>query len=327
MIVLSDSVQQISRTAGAGDYSLDGIVTNAGVLPFAGRVTVGKKCRYKVQQLGTTTFEINEGVFDGDSLTRERLVLSSTGAPINWPDGSDKIITLVAIAEDFGPEGGQHCFALSTGAVASGVCAVLAAAFDVPISALKGGTEIYLKLHADAADGATLTVNGTLGPWPIKIGGITRLVQKGDMPINGISRLVFDDIANQWHLLNPADASLRVAQTFTATQTFTNAKMVKQDLTDAATVAWDGALGQIGKVVLGGNRTMGLPTNLVAEAFYVVRVSQDATGGRSLAWNSVFKFARGVAPTLTSAANALDTFTFQYDGTNLVEFGRNQDVK
>jgi hypothetical protein len=327
MIVLSDSVQQISRTAGAGDYSLDGIVTNAGVLPFAGRVTVGKKCRYKVQQLGTTTFEINEGVFDGDSLTRERLVLSSTGAPINWPDGSDKIVTLVAIAEDFGPEGGQHCFAVSTGVVVSSACAVLAASFDVPISALKSGTEVYLKLHADAADAATLTVNGTFGPWPIKVGGITRAIAKGDAPINSIARLVFDDVANQWHLLNPVDASLRAAQTFTGTQTFTNAKMVKQDLVDGASVPWDGALGQIGKLVLGGNRTMAAPTNLVAEAFYVARISQDATGGRSLAWNSIFKFARGVAPTLTTTANALDTFTFQYDGTNLVEFGRNQDVK
>lgn len=327
MIALENNVQQISRTAGAGPYSLDSVVTNAGVLPFAGRVGVGKKCRYKVQQLGTTTFELNEGTFDGANLLRDTFIQSSTGAPINWPDGSDKIITLVTIAEDFGPLGGELRYSVSTGVVASGACAALAADFGAPIPELKAGAEIHLKLHADAADNATLTVNGTLGPHPIKVAGITRPIVRGDMPIDSVARLVFDSGANQWHLLNPVDANLRQAQSWAAMQTFLGAKMVKQDLADTATIAWDASLGQIGKVILGGNRVMGAPTNLVAEAFYVARVLQDVTGGRTLGWNSIFKFTRGTLPTISSAANALDVFVFQYDGANLVEFGRNQDVK
>ncbi len=97
-----------------------------------------------------------------------------------------------------------------------------------------------------------------------------------------------------------------------------------QTLTDAATIAWDTALGPIAKVTLGGNRTMGAPSNLAADCFYALMVIQDGTGGRTLAWNSVYKFAAATAPTITATAAKRDIFTFWSDGTNLYEVGRSQ---
>ena len=90
----------------------------------------------------------------------------------------------------------------------------------------------------------------------------------------------------------------------------------QQALTDGATVNWDTALGNMATLTLGGNRTMAAPTNLVPGT-YILKLSQDATGSRTVTWNSVFKWASGTAPTLSTGANAVDILTFYCDGTNL----------
>lgn len=97
-------------------------------------------------------------------------------------------------------------------------------------------------------------------------------------------------------------------------------------LTDGATISWDVSQSQVAKVTLAGNRTLAAPTNLVDGAFYSLAVYQDATGSRTLSWNSVFKFVSGTAPTLTTTANGKDFFVFKSDGTNLYEQGRAQAV-
>lgn len=90
-----------------------------------------------------------------------------------------------------------------------------------------------------------------------------------------------------------------------------------QTLTDAATIAWDMDVGAVAKVTLAGNRTLGAPTNLKDGGTYILRVIQDGTGSRTLAYSGVFKWPNGTAPTLTTTANAVDIITFVSDGTNL----------
>jgi len=97
-------------------------------------------------------------------------------------------------------------------------------------------------------------------------------------------------------------------------------------LTDAATVAWNTALGQVATFTfVSTSRTVGAPTNLVNGGFYALAVIQNA-GSNTLTWNSVFKWASGVAPTLSTAAAAQDYFVFRSNGTNLYEQGRSQGV-
>ena len=103
-----------------------------------------------------------------------------------------------------------------------------------------------------------------------------------------------------------------VVTSFTAQQNFGEAT-----LTDGATINWNLNTQQAAKVTLGGNRTMAAPTNLVAGGTYVLRVIQDGTGSRTITWNSVFKWAGGTAPTLSTGANAVDILTFISDGTNM----------
>jgi len=96
-------------------------------------------------------------------------------------------------------------------------------------------------------------------------------------------------------------------------------------LTDAATVAWNTTNQVATFTFVSSNRTMGAPTNLKNGAFYALAVIQNG-GSNTLTWNSVFKWAAGTAPTLSTAAGAKDYFTFRSDGTNLYQQGISQAV-
>ena len=89
-------------------------------------------------------------------------------------------------------------------------------------------------------------------------------------------------------------------------------------LSDGANISWDLNANQVAKVTLGGNRTLDNPTNQKAGSTYILRIIQDATGSRTLAFGSAYDFPGGTAPTLTAAANAVDLLTFVSDGTNML---------
>ena len=57
-------------------------------------------------------------------------------------------------------------------------------------------------------------------------------------------------------------------------------------LTDAPTIPINAALGNTFTVTLGGNRTLGTPTNPVSGQKIIVRVTQDGVGGRQLSYSS-----------------------------------------
>ena len=86
-------------------------------------------------------------------------------------------------------------------------------------------------------------------------------------------------------------------------------------LADAAIVTWDVNSGSIAQVTLAGNRTLGALTGALGGAVYTLIVKQDLTGSRALTYHSSYKFAYGVAPTLTTTTGSVDIITFLYDGT------------
>lgn len=90
-----------------------------------------------------------------------------------------------------------------------------------------------------------------------------------------------------------------------------------QTLTDGATISWDLSSNQVAQVTLGGNRTLGAPTNQNAGGTYVLIVRQPAGNNHTLSFNSVYKFAAGNAPTITASNGAVDVLTFISDGTNM----------
>lgn len=111
--------------------------------------------------------------------------------------------------------------------------------------------------------------------------------------------------------------SLKTAQEFTKTQNF-NATT----LSDGATIAWDASAHQVTSVTLGGNRALAAATNQVDGGVYILTCIQDGSGGRTLSFNSNYKFTGGAAPTLTTTAAARDVIVFVSNGTNMFEIGR-----
>jgi len=89
-----------------------------------------------------------------------------------------------------------------------------------------------------------------------------------------------------------------------------NAYMQIDALTDASTIAVDMSVGNNFSVTLGGNRTLGNPTNLTAGQSGVIFITQDGTGSRTLAYSSYWDFPSQTAPTLTTTANAVDVLVY-----------------
>ena len=71
-------------------------------------------------------------------------------------------------------------------------------------------------------------------------------------------------------------------------------------------------------VTLGGNRTLANPSNIVAGQSGIIVITQDATGSRTLAYGSYWKFAGGTAPTLTTTANAVDVLAYYTNSTTTI---------
>lgn len=82
-------------------------------------------------------------------------------------------------------------------------------------------------------------------------------------------------------------------------------------------VSWDVESAQVVKHTMSENTTI-TPSNMVDGGFYCLIIQQDAGGsGYTVSWSSEFQFAGGTAPTLSTAADAVDILVFESDGTNL----------
>ena len=167
-------------------------------------------------------------------------------------------------------------------------------------------------------DGSTLNVGagGTLGSaaytasTAYEVAGAAAAAQAASQPVDS-------DLTAIAALTTTAYGRAFLALADAAAARATIGTSTTQTLTDAASITWDMATSPVAKVTLGGNRTLAAPTNLVDGGTYILRVIQDGTGSRTLAYDAVFKWPGGTAPVLSTAINAIDILTFVSDGTNL----------
>jgi len=106
--------------------------------------------------------------------------------------------------------------------------------------------------------------------------------------------------------------------TLTGTVTLSGRQVSTPDtLTDAATIAVDASLGNDFKVTLGGNRTLGNPTNPTDGQKIVFAIRQDGTGSRTLALGADYRLGTDItAVTLSTAANKTDYLGVRYNSTD-----------
>ena len=98
-------------------------------------------------------------------------------------------------------------------------------------------------------------------------------------------------------------------------------------LSDGATITIDMATACHHSVTLGGNRTFAAPSNQVVGQSGSIFITQDGTGSRTASFNSAFKFVAGVAPSLSSSANAIDRIDYIIKSSNVIHCTISLDVK
>lgn len=110
-----------------------------------------------------------------------------------------------------------------------------------------------------------------------------------------------------------------VASTITASKTFTAPVIAPVvSLTDAASVVVNMALGNNFALTLAGNRTLAAPTGVTPGQTGHIYLVQDGTGSRTLAYNNAYVFVSGTAPTLSTAANAVDLLVYNAQTTTAI---------
>ena len=143
-----------------------------------------------------------------------------------------------------------------------------------------------------------------------------------------------DGTANQ-ALKTDASGNLGFASFLLATET-TNGQVVTggvrgaiTTLTDAATIAIDMDDNNNFKVVLGGARTLGNPTNVVEGQTGFIEVHQDGTGNRTLGYGTNYRFVGGASglPTVTTTANAVTVLAYAVMADEKILITAHLDVK
>ncbi len=99
-------------------------------------------------------------------------------------------------------------------------------------------------------------------------------------------------------------AVLGLAQSFTKQQASTPTA-----LTDATNISVNALNGNVFTVTLGGNRTLDNPSNLAAGQTFMFVITQDGTGGRTLAYGSAYNFGIEGTPTLSTGAGKIDVIS------------------
>ena len=177
-----------------------------------------------------------------------------------------------------------------------------------------GGTGVEFTSNVDVPGTLDVTGVATFDSTSLFVGDATfngSLIFEGATPDGNELTLSVEDPGADVTVTIPAAtttlAGLAVTQSFTKAQRGTPVA-----LTDAATIAVDLSLGNNFSVTLGGNRTLGDPSNVTAGQSGVIVVTQDGTGSRTLAYaGTKYKFAGGTAPTLTAGAGgAVDVLAY-----------------
>ena len=172
---------------------------------------------------------------------------------------------------------------------------------DTTVSTINSVTEIVLSTAVTVADDAGLTFTNTIS----------------------VSSVPPVSVTDFRYVRTSGDSTIAGAKTFTSTTTFNSLVTLASattfkapviapvtSLTDAASIAIDMGLSNNFAITLAGNRTLSAPTNVTPGQTGHIYVVQDGTGNRTLSFNNAYIFVSGTAPTMSTAANAIDLLVY-----------------
>src|SRR3990167_4882882 len=164
----------------------------------------------------------------------------------------------------------------------------------------------FAGLNIGAATDTTVT-RVAAGQIAVEGSNLIRASDTSSTTASGISEFA---TAAEFRTGTDTGRSLVVDQTWSAAGEVT--------LTDATTIAVDMSTFINATVTLGGNRTLGSPTNEKVGQTGFIRIVQDGTGSRTLAYGTDWEFAGGTAPTLTTTAADQDVLFYVVLASNRI---------
>ncbi len=99
------------------------------------------------------------------------------------------------------------------------------------------------------------------------------------------------------------------------------------DSHNGGTVTFDFSSAAYHFVNMNANSTFAAPINALVGHSGTIFLTQDGTGSRTGSFNSAFKFVGGTAPTLSTAANAVDRLDFVCKASDEIHIAVSLDVK
>ncbi len=172
------------------------------------------------------------------------------------------------------------------------------------IPLLAGAAIVGADLTAiEALSGTGVAVRSASNTWVLRTitAGASIVITNGD-GVSGAPTVAVDAATTTNIKANTADKVLLTDDAYSAANEVT--------LTDAATITADNSTFINAVVTLGGNRTLGTMANPVVNRTGRIRVVQDVTGSRTLAYHADYEFAGGSAPILSTAANSQDVLYY-----------------
>jgi hypothetical protein len=147
--------------------------------------------------------------------------------------------------------------------------------------------------------------------------GVAIAVAKGGTGATSASITSFNNITG--YTASGATGTTSTNLVFSTTPTLTNPTVTNyvETLYSANTstaITVDLANGTVQNLTLTGNATITMPTAVAGKSFIII-LSQDATGSRTVTWSTV-SWPSATAPTVTSTASKKDIFSFFSNGTS-----------
>jgi hypothetical protein len=205
-----------------------------------------------------------------------------------------------------GPNGSTNPVLKVDASVASQAAGILiqglAAGAGTGIQAIDSATNSPISINAK---GSAVVAVGNVSTGAVQIGqGGGGLTVFGSFTATGL--VTFADmasaaLANTSQYLSGAANELVPASVIYQAETTT---------TFAASITFDFNTFINTAVTLTGNITTMTVNNVKAGQAGTIALIQDSTGGRTAVFNSIFKFAGGVTPTLSTAPNAVDVLSY-----------------
>lgn len=295
-----DRVQETSATTGTGTLTLAGAVT--GYQSFATAYPGASAVVFYCITNAAGAWEVGYGTYtlSGTTLSRTTITASSnSGSAVSFTGTLSVFNTLSAYALLSVINGGinaQTGTSYATGATDRGKLVTLSNSSAIAVSLAQAGSTgfdlSWWTSYKNLGNGVV-----TITPATSTINGLATLVlQRGD------AAFVDSDGTNY---------SVVVVRA---------ASRGKTALTDASSVTVDASLSDsfylLATSGVGSTRALANPTNLVDGQVINFRYKQDGTGSRLLTFGTNYKFAGGTAPTASTAANAEDFMSCQYDATD-----------